>query len=119
MIKFVHTADLQLGMIRHFLDGDAQPRYTQARFDVVRRIGELAAAEGCAFVIVGGDVFESNLLDRQTVIRSLDAMSTIPVPVYLLPGNHDPLNASSIYRSETFLSNCPANVLVLHASEPV
>ena len=119
MIKFIHTADLQLGMTRHFLNGDAQPRYTQARFDVVRRIGELAAAEGGAFVIVGGDVFESNLLDRQTVIRSLDAMSTIPAPVFLLPGNHDPLNASSIFRSETFLSNCPANVVVLDTSEPV
>ena len=119
MTKFIHTADLQLGMIRHFLDGDAQPRYTQARFDVVRRIGELAAAEGCAFVIVGGDVFESNLLDRQTVIRSLDAMSTIPVPVFLLPGNHDPLNASSVFLSETFLSNCPANVRVLDTGEPI
>jgi len=119
MTKFIHTADLQLGMTRHFLDSDAQPRYTQARFDVVRRIGELASAEGCAFVIVGGDVFESNLLDRKTVIQSLDAMSKIPVPVFLLPGNHDPLNGSSIFRSATFLSNCPANVTVLDTSQPV
>jgi len=119
MTKFLHTADLQLGMTRHFLDADAQPRYTQARFDVIRRIGELAAAEGCAFILVGGDVFESNLLDRKTVIQSLDAMSTIPVPVFLLPGNHDPLNASSIFRSETFLSNCPVNVRVLDTSQPV
>lgn len=119
MTKFIHTADLQLGMTRHFLDGDAQPRYTQARFDVIRRIGELASAEGCGFVIVGGDVFESNLLDRQTVIRSLDAMSTVSVPVFLLPGNHDPLNASSIFRSEAFINNCPSNVKVLDTNEPV
>ncbi|MBW4079050.1 MAG: exonuclease SbcCD subunit D [Acidobacteria bacterium] len=119
MTKFIHTADLQLGMTRHFLEGDAQPRYTQARFDVIRQIGDLATAEGCDFVIVAGDVFESNLLDRRTVIRSLDAMSAIHVPVYLLPGNHDPLNASSIFRSETFLNNSPPNVTVLETSEPV
>jgi DNA repair exonuclease SbcCD nuclease subunit len=119
MSKFIHTADWQLGMTRHFLEGDAQPRYTQARFDVVRRIGELAVQEECDFVIVSGDVFESNFLDRQTVIRSLDAMGTISVPVFLLPGNHDPLNASSIYLTTTFCENCPPHVRVLDNDEPV
>jgi DNA repair exonuclease SbcCD nuclease subunit len=33
--------------------------------------------------------------------------------VYLLPGNHDPLDAGSVYRSSTFLDHKPANVTVL------
>ncbi len=119
VVKFIHTGDWQLGMTRHFLEGEAQARFSQARLDVVRRIGELATSENCDFVIVSGDVFESNLLDRQVVIRSLDALRGFNVPVFLLPGNHDPLNAASIYRSAMFASNCPENVTVLESSTPV
>lgn len=115
-MKFLHTADWQLGMTRHFLDPDAQPRYTGARIDAIRRLGEIAAAQDCDFVLVCGDVFESNAVSPRIISRSLEAIRSIPVPVYLLPGNHDPLDASSIYTSAAFLAACPANVHVL--SEP-
>lgn len=118
-MRFVHSADWQLGMARHFLDADAQARFTAARIDAVRRIGTLALAEDCAFVVVCGDVFESNHLHRQIVLRSLEAMAEVPVPVYLVPGNHDPLDASSIFRSEAFRTSQPANVHVLEGTDPV
>ena len=116
-MKFIHTADWQLGMTRHFLSGEAQPRFSGARLDAVRRIGELAVEEGCEFVLVCGDVFESNQIDRQVLVRALDAMASTPqVTFYLLPGNHDPLDAASIYRSNTFTLNKPDNVVVLDES---
>jgi DNA repair exonuclease SbcCD nuclease subunit len=40
-------------------------------------------------------------------------MRAIGIPVYLLPGNHDPLDASSIYTSPLFVAECPQNVTVL------
>jgi len=80
MVRFVHTADWQLGMTRHFLEGRPRPASPPARLDAVRRIGSLAADEGCAFVVVCGDVFESNHLDRQVIVRSLEAMGEVPVP---------------------------------------
>jgi len=43
----------------------------------------------------------------------------VPVPVYLLPGNHDPLNAASVYRSTTFLERKPANVHVIEDTTPI
>ncbi|HLS64176.1 MAG TPA: exonuclease SbcCD subunit D [Ruania sp.] len=118
-MRFLHTADWQLGMTRHFLDADAQARFTAARTDVIARIGALAAAEDCAFVLVCGDVFESNALPRRVVARACEAMREIPVPVYLLPGNHDPLDAASIYDSPTFLDSAPEHVHVLRGTEPV
>ncbi len=42
-MRFVHTADWQLGMTRYFLNGEAQPRYSAARRDVVAGLGPLAA----------------------------------------------------------------------------
>ena len=119
MVRFVHTGDWQLGMTRHFLRGEAQARFDAARLDAVRRIGSLASSEGCAFVVVCGDVFESNHLDRQRVVRALEAMGEVPVPLYLLPGNHDPLDPASVYRSTTFVDHRPTNVHVLDGSGPV
>lgn len=112
-MRFIHTADWQLGMTRHFLNGDAQPRYSAARRDAVRALGQVAAETGAEFVVVSGDVFEHNQLDPRVVSQSLEAMRDIGVPIYLLPGNHDPLDASSVYTSALFLAEKPTNVHVL------
>jgi len=112
-MRFLHTADWQLGMTRHFLDGDAQPRYTQARIDAIARLGKLAQDQECAFILVCGDVFESNHLAPRVIKRALEAMRAVPVPIYLLPGNHDPLDAGAIYRSPAFVDSCPDSVHVL------
>lgn len=112
-MRFVHTADWQLGMTRHFLAGEAQPRYSAARRDAVAGLGALAADVGAEFVVVAGDVFEHNQLAPQVISQSLEAMRAIGIPVYLLPGNHDPLDASSVYTSALFTAECPDNVTVL------
>jgi DNA repair exonuclease SbcCD nuclease subunit len=119
LFRFLHTSDWQLGMTRHFLSEEAQARFTQDRIDAIRRIGELAREHEAAFVVVAGDVFESNQVARQTVVRALEAMAAIPVPVLLLPGNHDPLDAASVYRSPTFGQRRPANVSVLDEAAAV
>ncbi len=112
-MRFVHTADWQLGMTRHFLAGEAQPRYSAARRDAVAGIGALAADAAAEFVVVSGDVFEHNQLAPAVISQSLEAMRAIGIPIYLLPGNHDPLDASSVYTSALFTAERPANVHVL------
>ena len=120
MVKFVHSADWQLGMTRHYLSDEAQARFSVARLDVIQQIGNIAIEEGCEFVVVCGDVFESNQVQRQVLVRALEKMAAIPkVTFFLLPGNHDPLDASSIYRSSTFTERQPDNVKVLDGPEPV
>lgn len=112
-VRFLHTSDWQLGMTRHFLEGEAQARYSAARIDAIRSIGDVARREACEFVVVAGDVFESNMVAERTVRRALDALAGVPCPVYLLPGNHDPLDAASVYRSAVFRQAQPGNVVVL------
>lgn len=107
-------------MTRHFLTPEAQSRYSEARLQAIRHLAELAVRESCDFVVVGGDVFESNHLDRQVVARALDALATFEVPVFLLPGNHDPLlSAGSLWDSPIFASRRPSRVIVLRDGEPV
>lgn len=117
-MRFIATSDWQLGMTAHYLDDDARPRYRQARFDAVRRIGELAREREAAFVVVAGDIFESNQLDRRVVSRTFEALRDYPCPVVLVPGNHDPLDASSIYDAPSFVDRRPAHVHVLRDAAP-
>lgn len=118
-MRFIATADWQLGMTAHYLDEHARPRYLEARFEAVRRIGELAAERDAEFVVVCGDVFESNQLDRRILSQTFEALRAFSVPVFLVPGNHDPLDAASIYDSPGFQQRCPSHVHVLRDSSPV
>jgi DNA repair exonuclease SbcCD nuclease subunit len=119
LIRFLHTSDWQLGMTRHFLSEEAQARYTQARFDAIRTIGRIAKEKQCQFMLVCGDAFESNQVDRKTVARAIEALKEVTVPVYLLPSNHDPLNAASVYRSSTFMEKKPAHVHIIENTTPI
>ncbi len=119
MVRFIHTSDWQLGMRRHFLSDEAQHRFTADRINAITAIGQVASSRDCAFAVVAGDVFENNAIDRQTVARALDAMAATRLQFYLLPGNHDPLNEGSVYRSNSFIEQRPDNVMVLQAGEPL
>lgn len=121
-VRFLHTSDWQLGMTRWFLkegDGEAQARYSADRLEAVRRLGRLARERGAEFIVVAGDVFESNTLPDRDFQRSLDVIRELPVPVYLLPGNHDALDATSIYHRRVFGEVAEKGVHVLRDSSPV
>jgi DNA repair exonuclease SbcCD nuclease subunit len=101
-VRILHTSDWQLGMDRWFLGDEAGPRYREARLSVIERLLALAAERDCSAVVVAGDVFDDNLVDDRTWRRAVDILRGATVPVYLLPGNHDPYDPASIYRSPVF-----------------
>ena len=118
-MKFIHTSDWQIGMTRAFLSQEAAARYSQARIDAIRALGQLAEEHDAQFMVVAGDVFESNQLSAQTLSRALDALNGVPVPVFLLPGNHDPLDASTLFRSKAFREQARGHIIVVESSEPM
>ena len=117
-IRFLHSSDWQLGMTRAFLVEEASARFSQARIDAITRLGELAEEYEAAFIVVAGDVFESNQLSRQTVLRTLDALQRLPVPIFLLPGNHDPLDVSSIFARSEFME-AGERIIVIRDTQPI
>lgn len=118
-MRFLHTADWHLGMTRRFLSPEAQARFADDRIQAVRDLAALAAREACAFVVACGDLFDSNHVDRQVVARAVDALGDFTVPVLLLPGNHDPLDAGSVYGSALFTDRLPGNVRVITDHAPI
>ncbi|WP_344234655.1 DNA repair exonuclease [Kribbella hippodromi] len=118
-ITFLHSSDWQLGMMRRFLGPDGQARWGQARLDAVARIGTVAERTGAAFVVVTGDVFEHNQVERQTILRACEALKRIPVPVVLLPGNHDALEPGSLWTSSQWQAHAPEHVTVVTGTAPI
>lgn len=118
MVTLICSADWQLGMRRRYFGPEAQHRYTQARLDVIERLGQLADERGADAVLVAGDVFETNQVERQVISRAAEALARVPVPVLLLPGNHDALEPGTVWSSPEWIAAVPANVLVL-TEEPV
>jgi DNA repair exonuclease SbcCD nuclease subunit len=105
-------------MTRAFLSDEASARFSQDRIDAISKIGALANEHGAGFIIVAGDVFESNQLSRQTLMRAIDALEKLPVPVFLLPGNHDPVDGSSIFLAKEF-QDTGNHIIVLKDMQPV
>ncbi|HED13777.1 MAG TPA: hypothetical protein ENI62_09025 [Gammaproteobacteria bacterium] len=117
-VRFIHSSDWQLGMTRAFLSAEALSRFSQARIDAIATLGDLAKAHEAQFIIVAGDVFESNQLSRQTLMRAIDALESLSVPIFLLPGNHDPLDAASIFSTDEFM-RVSEHIIVLRDMESV
>lgn len=113
MVRFLHTADWQIGMTRRFLTPEAQARFAGSRIDVIRRIGRVAREQACEFVLVCGDLFEHDQLTPQTLRRTLEALRAVEVPVYLLPGNHDHLGPMSVWSTPLIVEELPEHVHVL------
>jgi DNA repair exonuclease SbcCD nuclease subunit len=85
-VKFIHTSDWQLGVTRHFLAPGPQDRWATARNDAIAALCNLATDEGCEFIVVAGDVFETNYVSRGTVLTAIEAMKGCRLPIFLLPG---------------------------------
>jgi DNA repair exonuclease SbcCD nuclease subunit len=111
--RFLHTSDWQLGVTRQFFEAEAQALWAAARFEAIRKLGKIAVDEKCEFIVVAGDIFETNQVDRRTIVKACEVMSEIPVPIFLLPANHDPLDAGSVYLSKSWRDRKPSQVQVL------
>ncbi|WP_237742604.1 metallophosphoesterase family protein [Actinopolymorpha alba] len=117
-VTFVHSSDWQLGMMRRFLGPEAQARYGQARIDAIERLGAVARDARADFVVVAGDVFDANQVDRQVVLRACEALRAVDCPVLLLPGNHDSLEPGTVWTSPSLAPHLPSQVDVLLDSRP-
>lgn len=90
MPRILHTADWQLGLRIDAALGERAHRLREERLRTVERIARVAHDEHVDAVVVAGDVFDHNQVGPELVQRARDVLATFaPVPVLLLPGNHD------------------------------
>jgi DNA repair exonuclease SbcCD nuclease subunit len=115
-MKFLHTADWQIGMKTQSL-GEAGALIREQRIAAGKRVVDAAQTHGAEFIIIAGDVFENNAVDRVLVQKVADILSGFNGPVFVIPGNHDPLTPGSVWEHPAWKSS--ANVRVLREATPV
>ena len=115
-MRFLHTADLQIGMKASHV-GEAGTRVRDERVAAVRRVVEAAHDAGADFILVAGDTFEDNGVDRVLVQKVADILVGFGGPVYVIPGNHDPLVPGAVWEHPAWKAS--ANIHVLREERPV
>ena len=118
MVRFIHTADWQLGKAFGRFDAHLSGRLIDARQEVVARIAEVAREHNAPHVVVAGDVWDSAIPSGAALRQPLSIMSAAEdVTWWLMPGNHDPDGPDGLWDRVDALA--PPNVRTLRAAEPV
>ena len=78
-MRFLHTADRQIGMKASHV-GEAGTRVRDERLEAARRVVGAARSAATDFILVAGDTFEDNGVDRVLVQK----VAAFGGPVYSL-----------------------------------
>jgi DNA repair protein SbcD/Mre11 len=100
-LKLLHIADVHLDAPFRWLGakGQEQRRQLKATF---RKTIDLALAERVDCLLIAGDLFDSNSPAQDTVDLVQAQLARLACPVFILPGTHDCLDETSIYRRTQF-----------------
>ena len=117
MVKFLHTADWHLG-IKYAKLGLNAEKAREIRIRTIKNLMSLAKENNVDFIIIAGDLFDNNEVDRGLTEVVLDIIAQIaPISVYILPGNHDPLTRDSLFLDSLWKSL--NNVVIFKNKEPI
>lgn len=108
-LSFVHTSDWHLGHVYRNL-GPRARESARWRFEAVRRVFDLAVEKRADFIVVAGDVFETDTPSQATMKAAAELLRAAPAPTYLIAGHHDPCAEGSVWFHPDFqaaLQNAP------------
>ena len=116
MFTFIHSADWQLGA-RFSQFGAKAARLRDARLTTLKRTLDLARDRSVDAFLVAGDLFEDNQVDESLVTAVVELFANYPsIPIYLLPGNHDPASGpDSVWHRKPF-QRAPSHLHVITQS---
>lgn len=116
-IRFIHTADWQLGKTFGRFEPDVRAALTEARFDAIDNIGKLAAVHGVQHVVVAGDVFDTDWPEDRILVQAVSRMQRYACRWYLLPGNHDSARSGGIW--DRLRAKAATNISILTEPQPI
>jgi DNA repair exonuclease SbcCD nuclease subunit len=110
-VKILHTSDLHIDWPFDKFIGASREQRRRDLFAAFEELCSLAIAVQADVLLVAGDLFHSDQVDRSTaalVISGLSKLGEHGVKVVILPGNHDPGIAGVLRKN----AGLPANVFV-------
>lgn len=116
-MKFVHSADWQLGKPFGRFEPHVRAALHEARFDAIDTLGRIASEHGAGHVLVAGDVFDTDGPDDRTIVQAVSRMSRHSCHWWLLPGNHDYARSGGLW--DRVRSRIGPTINALTEAEPV
>lgn len=114
-VKILHCADLHIGAAQTILGEKGLSRRFEALI-TFENIIKLAREKNVKLILIAGDLFCSNSVERSAVNSVLECISGVPgTEVVFSAGNHDPYNTSSPF----FGAVLPKNFHILPDSDAV
>jgi DNA repair protein SbcD/Mre11 len=108
MLKILHTADIHLGARFSGLGNRSNAQREQLRA-TFKSVIATAIEERVNIVLIAGDLFDANQQPQRNidlVIEQFNLLKQNNISVCLVPGTHDSLDPSSIYRKVDFEGRC-------------
>lgn len=111
MLRLLHTADWHLGRRFPSFPEEGQKKLSRARMDVVARILDVARRNVVNAVLCVGDIFDDPDPAPDFwngLARTFQGHAGHHAPLFLVPGNHDPLTPESVWSAgHAFRSKLP------------
>jgi DNA repair exonuclease SbcCD nuclease subunit len=95
-LRIVHTSDVHLGAYAGSVDAKWDAR-RQLMEDTFVRVIELANEVAADALLIAGDFFDNDRVPTETVQFAAETIRRFEGQTFLIPGNHDPMDAGSIY----------------------
>lgn len=118
-VRFLHTADWQIGKVFRFVDTETMGILQEARLNAINKLGNIAVDRELEFVVVAGDVYDAENLSARSENQPLERMRKFSkVQWYLLPGNHDPHRPNGLW-DRLKKRGLPENVHICDQAQPM
>jgi DNA repair exonuclease SbcCD nuclease subunit len=100
VLRLLHTADWHIGKRFPSFPEDAQKKLSRARMDVVTRILAVGRRHSVNAILCAGDLFDEPMPQPdfwEGLAKIFREQAAPHPPVFLVPGNHDPLLSDSVW----------------------
>ncbi len=112
-VKILHCADIHIGAAESFLGQRAESRKAETLI-TFEKIVNLAKENNVDILLIAGDLFNSNSVEKAFVDAVFNSFAQIPdIKIVYAAGNHDPLNAESPFKKYPL----PNNLFVLDTKD--
>ncbi len=114
--RFIHAADIHLGSLLNIDRPNKQMSSLQERavYDAFERLCKIGIDQDIDFLLIAGDLYDSdskNIYANKFFIKMCNELKDKGIDLYVLAGNHDPLNQQWDY------FDLPDNVKIFSADQ--
>jgi len=118
-VRFLHIADVHIGFRVTRFDEPVASKLREARFQALDNAIRVAEDWQADFILIAGDLFDDNGVSLTDAQRAFSMLAGRSMPVYILPGNHDPYCAGSVWQRRPWAQTEGTSIHLLSVPEPV